>query len=232
MFALTSSKRIVVAAALAAALGAFPYMVNAQDSDGDDPPPEAGRISYISGNVSIQPATADQWGQAYPNLPVGPGDRIYTDNDGRAEIQIGRTYVRIGPNSDVTLVDDGRDLLEIGSLKSLDHILVRVVSTSFIIEIVLDELESGDADGVEAEVIGAAGVAHGDRADAEILKRSDPLREDRRNGGIALQVDSADFSGTVINVEVGGDEFLFRLHFKRAGRAAHEFRESLLVGSS
>jgi len=112
MFALRSSSRTLIAAAAAVALGAFPYIALAQDAD--DPPQEAGRISSISGNVSIQPATADQWGQAYPNLPVGPGDRIFTDNDGRAEIQIGRTYVRVGPNSDVTLVDDNQFNINFG----------------------------------------------------------------------------------------------------------------------
>jgi len=114
MFALSSSKRMLVTAVVAAVLGAVPCFVNAQDSDSDDPPPEAGRISYISGNVSIQPVSSDQWGQAYPNLPVGPGDRIYTDNDGRAEVQIGQTYVRIGPNSDVTLVDDSQFNINFG----------------------------------------------------------------------------------------------------------------------
>ena len=54
----------------------------------------------------MQPVTSQEWGQAYPNLPVGPGDRIFTDSDGRAEIQVGQTYLRIGPNSDVTLVED------------------------------------------------------------------------------------------------------------------------------
>ena len=101
MFALYSSQRFAIAAVCAAALVVVSSAV-AQD----DPPPEAGRISYISGNVSVQPVTSDDWGQAYPNLPVGPGDRIFTDSDGRAEIQVGQTYVRIGPNSDVTLVDD------------------------------------------------------------------------------------------------------------------------------
>lgn len=115
MFALSSSKRILAAAVLAASLGAFPYNAHAQDAqESDDPPPEAGRISYISGTVSIQPSTSDQWGQVYANLPVGPGDRIFTDNDGRAEIQLGRTYVRIGPNSDVTLVDDSQFNINFG----------------------------------------------------------------------------------------------------------------------
>ena len=80
----------------------------------DDPPSEAGRISYISGNVSVQAVTSDDWGQAYPNLPVGPGDRIFTDSDGRAEIQVGQTYIRVGPNSDVTLVDDSTFNIHVG----------------------------------------------------------------------------------------------------------------------
>ena len=102
MFALHSSKQLALAGILASGLLLTTSTAVAQD----DPPPEAGRISYISGNVSIQPITSDEWGQAYPNLPVGPGDRIFTDSDGRVEVQVGQTYVRIGPNSDVTLVDD------------------------------------------------------------------------------------------------------------------------------
>ena len=102
MFALHSSKRLTLAGLVASGLLLASSSALAQD----DPPPEAGRISYVSGNVSVQPVTSDDWGQAYPNLPMGPGDRIFTDSDGRAEIQVGQTYIRIGPNSDVTLVDD------------------------------------------------------------------------------------------------------------------------------
>ena len=102
MFALHSSKRLALGAIVA---GGFLFGTACALAQ-DDPPPEAGRVSYVSGNVSVQPVTTDEWGQAYPNLPVGPGDRIFTDSDGRAEVQVGQTYVRIGPNSDVTLVDD------------------------------------------------------------------------------------------------------------------------------
>jgi hypothetical protein len=71
----------------------------------DDPSAQAGRLSYISGTVSVQSVDTGDWGQAYNNLTLGPGDRIFTDADGRAEIQVGQSYVRIGPNSDVSLVD-------------------------------------------------------------------------------------------------------------------------------
>ena len=86
MFALSSTKKIAITAFCAAAL----VVVTAALGQ-DDPPPEAGRISYISGNVSVQAVTSDEWGQAYPNLPVGPGDRIFTDADGRAETTLHRT---------------------------------------------------------------------------------------------------------------------------------------------
>lgn len=109
MFALNSSKKLVIAALYATALVVVPSAL-AQD----DPPSEAGRISFISGNVSIQSVTSDDWGQVYPNLPVGPGDRIFTDSDGRAEIQLGQTYIRVGPNSDVTLVDDSTFNIHVG----------------------------------------------------------------------------------------------------------------------
>ncbi len=80
----------------------------------DDPPMQAGRISYASGTVSIQPAGLDDWGQAQLNLPLGPGDRIFTDADGRAEIQIGDSYLRIAPNSDVSVVEDTPYSISIG----------------------------------------------------------------------------------------------------------------------
>jgi hypothetical protein len=97
-----------------ATVAALPLLVASMAMAQDDPPAEAGRISSISGTVSIQPVGTQDWGQAYPNLTIGPGDRIFTDSDGRAEIQVGQTYVRIGPNTDVSLVDDTQFAINFG----------------------------------------------------------------------------------------------------------------------
>jgi hypothetical protein len=106
----------IAAAALLMALVAAPS--GAQD----DPPMEAGRLSFVSGTVSIQPVGLEDWGAAYPNFPMGPGDRIFTDVDGRAEIEIGRTFIRIGPNSDVSMVDDSANGISIGVAQGSVHI--------------------------------------------------------------------------------------------------------------
>jgi hypothetical protein len=90
---------------LATAVATFLALASAPSSAQDDPTEQAGRLSYVTGAVSIQPAGIDDWGLATSNLPLGPGDRIFTDSDGRAEIQVGETYIRIGPNSDVIFVD-------------------------------------------------------------------------------------------------------------------------------
>ncbi len=90
---------------LALVAASFLTFASASVSAQDDPPAQAGRLSYITGNVTIQQAGSDDWGQAYPNLPLGPGDRIVTDADGRAEIQVGQTFVRIGANADVSLIN-------------------------------------------------------------------------------------------------------------------------------
>ena len=116
---ITPLTRYLVAIAAASCFALVTIPAVAQD---DDPPPQAGRLSIVNGNVSIQPAGTQDWGQAYLNYPIGPGDRIYTDSDGRAEIEVGRTYVRVGPNSDVTFVDFNSQAVTFGAAQGALHI--------------------------------------------------------------------------------------------------------------
>ena len=59
----------------------------------NDPPPGSARLAYIQGDVSVQPNNVDNWGQAENNMPLGPGDRIYTDR-GLGQLQIGQIEER------------------------------------------------------------------------------------------------------------------------------------------
>jgi len=115
LFASSLFRKVLLAAAAAFLTIATPLIAQ------DDPPAQAGRLSYITGNVTIQQVGSDDWGQALPNLPFGPGDRVVTDRDGRAEIQIGQIFVRIGPNSDVSFVEDSATSISIGLAQGSIH---------------------------------------------------------------------------------------------------------------
>ncbi len=115
LIALSPIQKALFAAAAALALVSLPCF--AQDEI-----PNAARLGFVSGDVSIQPSGVDDWGQAYPNLPLGPGDRIFTYDNGRAEIQVGQSFVRIGPNTDITFVSDFPQAIVFGMAQGSAHI--------------------------------------------------------------------------------------------------------------
>lgn len=120
LIALSVTRRIALSAALAAVAPFASISIQAQA----DPPAQVGRISVVSGAVSVQPAGVDGWGEAVPNLPLGPGGRIYTNPDAKAEVQIGQTFVRIGPNTDFTLVNSTPEGLYFGVAQGSIHLQV------------------------------------------------------------------------------------------------------------
>ena len=61
-----------------------------------DPPDRAARLSYIEGEVSMQPAGEEDWAPALLNRPLTTGDKLWTERDARAEIQVGPAAVRLG----------------------------------------------------------------------------------------------------------------------------------------
>ena len=73
-----------------------------------DPPARVGRLNYMTGSVSFRPAGSDEWAPAVPNRPLTTGDRLWTDNDSRAEVHVGSVAIRINSQTelDFTSVDD------------------------------------------------------------------------------------------------------------------------------
>ncbi|HEY6248677.1 MAG TPA: DUF6600 domain-containing protein [Candidatus Angelobacter sp.] len=83
-------------------------------ADGDDPPSIVGRISYLNGNVSFEPSGENEFAQASLNYPITTGDRIYTDQEGRAEFETGNLAVRIAGNTDLTTTNLSDRLMQFG----------------------------------------------------------------------------------------------------------------------
>jgi hypothetical protein len=78
------------------------------------------RLSYIEGRVSFQHDSEIDWSAASINLPLEPGDRIYTGVDGRAEIQFddGSSF-RMAENSDVEFLSLKQELIQLRMLLGL-----------------------------------------------------------------------------------------------------------------
>src|SRR5579872_4659264 len=68
--------------------------------------PGAGRISYITGDVSTQRGDNAGWGGTTVNTPMGTGDEISTGEKGRAEVQLDFANVmRLSESSQAKIAD-------------------------------------------------------------------------------------------------------------------------------
>ena len=103
-------RRILVLLSLIA-IAVFSRPAHAEDGD---PPSRVARLSYITGKVSFEPSGEDQWNQASPNYPMTTGDRLYTDNDGRAELETGNIAIRMAPDTDLSTTTLSDQLVQLG----------------------------------------------------------------------------------------------------------------------
>ena len=108
-----SGKYFAAVLACLALLAACVPAVSQDDSSGN-PPARIARLSVVKGNVSFLRAGLDQWAQATLNFPVTTGDRLYTDKDGRAELQAGFFALRMSGSSDVTVTNLNDETMQFG----------------------------------------------------------------------------------------------------------------------
>jgi hypothetical protein len=100
------SIRQAMLAALGLALFASAIPVFAQDSGPqDDPPDRVARLSYIRGDVSFQPAGDDDWVEANLNRPLGTGDKLFTDQNARVEMEVGAATLRLDAQSNFDILN-------------------------------------------------------------------------------------------------------------------------------
>ena len=83
-------------------------------NDSGDPPSRVARISYLSGDVSLQGSGDTAWSQASLNYPMTTGDRLYVDAGGRVELQLGGLAVRLDGATDLTVTDLSDALVQLG----------------------------------------------------------------------------------------------------------------------
>ena len=65
-------------------------------ADEGDPPGRVARLSYVEGAVSLEPAGIEEWTAAERNRPLTTGDRLWTDQESVAELDLGDAVLRLG----------------------------------------------------------------------------------------------------------------------------------------
>ena len=87
-----------------------------------DPPAEVARVSVMLGNVSVEPASVDQFSAAKVNDALTTGDRVYADVGANAELETGELAVRMGQQTDLTVTAMTDQLEQFGLAQGSVHL--------------------------------------------------------------------------------------------------------------
>lgn len=111
-------------------------------ADDDDPPGRVARLSVTQGQVSFEPSGTEEWVSAVLNRPVTTGDKLWTDKDSRAELQVGAVAIRLWNETGFSFLNlsdnmmqirltEGSIILDVRRLDSNDTIEVDTPNLAF-----------------------------------------------------------------------------------------------------
>jgi hypothetical protein len=87
-----------------------------------DPPSRVARLSIAQGNVSLEPASVNQFSPADLNDPLTTGDRLWADNGAQAELEAGQLALRLGEATDLTVTAMTDALAQFGLAQGSVHL--------------------------------------------------------------------------------------------------------------
>src|SRR5712692_10175940 len=93
--------------------GLFFFIAPKARADQGDPPSRVARISFLDGNVSFQPSGTEEWAAAAKNRPVTIGDKLWTDQDSRAELQAGQASLHLGSMTALSFLNLDENFLQV-----------------------------------------------------------------------------------------------------------------------
>jgi hypothetical protein len=96
----------------------------------EDPPSRVARLSYISGAVSFEPASLDEWTAATLNYPMTTGDRIYTDSNSRASMGVGSNFIRLGERTNFQFLNLDDRIAQMSLTSGSINLRIRRISES------------------------------------------------------------------------------------------------------
>lgn len=175
--------------AMLAALALLSWTACADDAD---PPGRAARLSDAQGSVSLQPAGVQDWTQAALNRPLTTGDRLWSDADSRAELDMGAAVLRLGTMTGICFLN-------------LDDTSAQIQLTAGTLIVRVRDLREGDNYEVDTPNIAVTLQQAGEyrfevneAGDATVVKVSEGLAQ-AAGGGLLVQVGTQQrftFTGT------------------------------------
>lgn len=104
--------------------------------DGTDPPGRVARLSYTNGSVSLQPAGVEDWAEAIVNRPLTTGDKLWTDRNSRAELDMGSAAIRLGSTTGFSFLnlDDHSAQMNVTAGTAIVHVRDQGEKQSFEID--------------------------------------------------------------------------------------------------
>jgi len=108
---------------------------DAQTTPDTDPPSRVAQLNYIDGPVTFEPAGAADWAYAPLNRPLTTGDQVWVDANGRSELHIGSTALRLGAQTSLQFVELSDTLAQMKLTQGTFDIRVRAVAPGTVYEI-------------------------------------------------------------------------------------------------
>src|SRR6266404_966190 len=103
--------------------------------NGQDPPTRVARLSFVDGSVSFQPGGQGDWAQAMRNRPVTIGDKIWADNNARAEIQAGQASIHLSSTTALSFLNMDDQITQMRLAEGTINVRVRELREGDVYEI-------------------------------------------------------------------------------------------------
>lgn len=106
-----------------------------QAAQQQDPPGRVARLEYTSGQVSMQPGGVSDWVAASLNRPLTTADRVWTDKNSRAELNVGDGYIRMSSETSLTLTNVANNTVQLELDQGILSLTVRHLERGEIYEV-------------------------------------------------------------------------------------------------
>lgn len=88
-------------------------LIGASAMADDDPPSRVARLQYMSGQVSLQPGGVNDWAPGVINRPLTTADRVWSDKESKAELDLGSASLRAGSETSMTLTNVSDNVVQV-----------------------------------------------------------------------------------------------------------------------